>query len=462
MGLDRRPLAATTGTSAPHHRYTPLFQRAETDRGLLFQGEPPTCRREWRRFWPILAHLAILIAVAYRYRIEGRGFQLVLALAAAGLPIHYFVHYRWKRLLFVGLSMAGMGWVLGLDYAQFILPIGGAMIAACYLPIRWIARVAIVSTIGLAAGLGRAGWIAPSVPDGVWAILGSLFMFRMVLFLYELKHAERPPKILDSLSYFFLLPNHCFVLFPVIDFRTFVRDYYSADIHETQRDGLRLMTRGMVHLIAYRLIYHQLLVPPEAVQGPASLLAYLVCNYLLYVRVSGQFHIACGLLHLYGYKLPESHHNYLLANSFTDYWRRINIYWKDFMVRLVFNPVAFRLKRKSHAITLSLATVAVFVATWFLHAYQVFWRQGVWAFSITDGLFWGVLGLLVVVNVQLDARNHGRARLNRPNQPPTWRARTVLAAKTLATFLTIALLWSLWNSPTVGAWLSLIRRGLTA
>ncbi|MFO0960597.1 MAG: hypothetical protein U0800_24705, partial [Isosphaeraceae bacterium] len=112
-------------------------------------------------------------------------------------------------------------------------------------------------------------------------------------------------------------------------------------------------------------------------------------------------------------------------------------------------------------LVLTLATVAVFVATWFLHAYQVFWRQGVWAFSVTDGLFWGILGLLVVVNVQLDARNQSRARLNRPGPSSTWRGRSILAAKTLGTFLTIALLWSLWNSSTVNAWLSLIRRGLT-
>ena len=65
----------------------------------------------------------------------------------------------------------------------------------------------------------------------------------------------------------------------------------------------------------------------------------MVCNYLLYLQVSGQFHMACGMLHLFGYQLPETHHRYLLATGFTDYWRRINIYWKDFMVRVVFNPV---------------------------------------------------------------------------------------------------------------------------
>ena len=92
----------------------------------------------------------------------------------------------------------------------------------------------------------------------------------------------------------------------------------------------------------------------------ASLSCYLVCNYLLYLQVSGQFHIACGMLHLYGFQLPETHHNYLLATGFTDYWRRINIYWKDFMVRLFFNPVVFRLKRWPQPAALAAGTVAVF------------------------------------------------------------------------------------------------------
>ena len=164
------------------------------------------------------------------------------------------------------------------------------------------------------------------------------------------------------------------------------------------------MFRGTIHLLCYRLIYHELLIPASKVHDPASLAAYLVCNYLLYLQVSGQFHMAAGMLHLFGFQLPQTHHHYLLATSFTDYWRRINIYWKDFMVRLFFNPVVFRLKRWPQALALSLATLTVFLATWFLHAYQWYWLRGSWGFTVPDALFWGILGALVLVNVQLDAR----------------------------------------------------------
>ncbi len=295
------------------------------------------------------------------------------------------------------------------------------------------------------------------VPENVWPVVASMFMFRMVLYLYELKHAKKPEPLLDTLSYFFLLPNYCFMHFPVVDYRTMQRGYFAADIHAVQRRGLQMMFRGTIHLLCYRLVYHELLIPPGKVHDPLSLAAYLVCNYLLYLQVSGQFHMACGMLHLFGFQLPETHHRYLLATGFTDYWRRINIYWKDFMIRIFFNPVVFRLKRWPRFVALACGTIVVFLATWFLHAYQSYWLRGTWGFTLPDALFWGVLGALVLVNVQLDAR---RTSASRRKPASGTSALVVRSVKIAGTFLTVALLWSLWSSPSVSAWLELLRRGV--
>ena len=218
-----------------------------------------------------------------------------------------------------------------------------------------------------------------------------------------------------------------------------------------------MMFRGTLHLLCYRLVYHELLIEAGDVHDLAGLAGHIVCNYLLYLRVSGQFHMACGMLHLFGYQLPETHHHYLLATSFTDYWRRINIYWKDFMVRIFFNPVVFRLKRWPQPVALAVATATVFLATWLLHAYQLYWLQGSWGFTVPDALFWGILGVLVLVNVQLDARRSrhrrrlaaGASRLDRPRVG-------LRAAKVAGTFTTIAVLWSLWSSPSLSAWLDML------
>ncbi|MBV8077354.1 MAG: hypothetical protein JO284_13190, partial [Planctomycetaceae bacterium] len=74
-----------------------------------------------------------------------------------------------------------------------------------------------------------------------------------------------------------------------------------------------------------------------------------------------------------------------------------------------------------------------------------------------DALFWGILGVLVLINVQLDARGT-RARAPRSATPSPRRV-AVRALKVAGTFTTIALLWSLWSSPSVGAWLEMLSRG---
>ena len=448
---------ATALRPAPHRQYSPM--PGPSARPGLYAGEPETCRRDLLQFLPILAHLGLLYAVFKVFRVEGRAFQMLVAFALAALPVHYLLPFRWKKPCFVAVSIAGLAWVFGVVTAGYVLALAAMLIGLCYLPVAWMLRAAVLAALGVGLALVRPESFATGIPDNVWPVLASMFMFRMVLYLYELKHAKKPETVIDALSYFFLLPNYCFLHFPVVDYRALQRGYFARDIHLTQRSGLQMMFRGATHLLLYRLVYHELLIPADEVHNAASLAGYLVCNYLLYLRVSGQFHMACGLLHLFGFQLPDTHHNYLLATSFTDYWRRINIYWKDFMVRIVFNPVVFRLKRRPQPLALAVATIVVFAATWALHAYQAFWLRGTWSFTAPDALFWGILGALVLVNVQLDARRpRGRSRLVADSASP--RLLAIRAARTAGTFTTIALLWSLWSSPNVAAWLGLLRRGI--
>ena len=444
---------------APHRRFVPMSGLGAGRPGLLYPGEPENCRRDALHFLLILGHLGLLLTVFKVFRIEGRAFQMLVTLALAALPVHYVLPFRWKKPAFVLTSLLGLTWVFGAATSACVTALAAILIGVCFLPIAWHARVAILAALAVAFGVAttRPGPLAAAIPDNVWPILATMFMFRMIVYAYELKHARRPETLVDTLSYFFLLPNYCFLHFPVVDYRTFQRGYFAREVHALQRVGLRMMFRGTVHLLLYRLVYHELLIPAEEVRNAATLAGYLVCNYLLYLRVSGQFHMACGMLHLFGFQLPETHHHYLLATGFTDYWRRINIYWKDFMVRIVFNPVVFRLKRRPQPVALAVATLAVFLSTWLLHAYQSFWLRGTWGLGAPDALFWGILGVLVLINVQLDARGT-RARAPRSATPSPRRV-AVRALKVAGTFATIALLWSLWSSPSVGAWLEMLSRG---
>ena len=60
---------------------------------------------------------------------------------------------------------------------------------------------------------------------------------------------------------------------------------------------------------------------------------------------------------------------------------------------------------------------------------------------------------------------HDAASESAADEPPAgydYKGLAVRCAKTAATFATITLLWSLWNSPSLAAWFDLLARGLRA
>ena len=119
----RRPASSRT---APHRRFVPEPQQAVEPRHGLYPGEPETCRRDYRHFLPVLAHLGLLYGVARVFRLEGRAFQHLVLIALAALPAHYYLPFRWKRPLFTAVSAMGMAWVFGLDTSAVVLALSAA------------------------------------------------------------------------------------------------------------------------------------------------------------------------------------------------------------------------------------------------------------------------------------------------------------------------------------------------
>ena len=230
------------------------------------------------------------------------------------------------------------------------------------------------------------------------------------------------------------------------------RTRYQRDIHAIAQRGIQWILRGTLQLVLYRIVFYyndrSLL---DQINSLHSLLTTMVLVYLMYMKISGQYHLAVGILLLFGYDLPETNRRYLLASSFTDYWRRANIYWKDFMLKVIYYPVFFKLRRKSILLGQVVATIAVFVVTWALHTYQAFWLAGQWGIHATDSVFWLLLGALFMANMLWDNRR-GRPRTSTLG----WRAKVSHAAAVFGTFSTITFLWFLWTAPTFSRWLFLL------
>jgi hypothetical protein len=330
----------------------------------------------------------------------------------------------------------------------------------CYLPIPALYRALLAAVAGVFLALWRVDSAAP-----FWPILGSMFMFRLIVYLFDTRHERRRPPLVQTLAYFFPLPNLCFPLFPVLDWTTFRQTYYNDEPFTIYQSGLAWIVRGLTHLVAYRLVKYYLLPAPHELTDLPHLLLFLAANYALYLRVSGWFHIATGVLHLFGFNLPRTHLNYFLAGSVTDVWRRINIYWKDFMAKVFFYPAFFALRRWGTRPALAVAGLGVFVATWLLHSYQVFWLTARLPVAASDAILWLTAGLVVLVNLQLDL-NRARGEAGpAPARPGRVRREALVGAeialRIVGTFFLVSLFWACWTLPGFPRYLTVLATGGT-
>lgn len=411
-------------------------------------------------FSAMLLQLLLVIGVTWFFLLEEPAFFVMLWLVLIGFSIHYWLPFRHKELFFVAFSLGGAYVLLhplvattaiGVGCFVYVLLTSGLSFRAKLLTVLALTGVAAYLRSGSTAVLGL-GVADLGLPDQIWPIVGSIFMFRLIVYMYDLRHATERPSAVEFFSYFFMLPNYYFVLFPVVDFQTMRKSYFRRDINAIAQEGLSWIVRGVIQLLLYRLIYNYRSVwSPEYITTFPQLVREMILIYLLYLRVSGTFHIIIGIMHLFGYDLPETHRRYLFAGSLTDFWRRINIYWKDFMVKLVYFPVYFRLRRSGERRAQIIATSIVFVATWFLHSYQFFWLSGTFLLTGPDIAFWAILGSLVVVNMLVE-QNRPR-RLVRQD---TWRARLRQILGVIGTLILILILWSLWHSESIGEFIETV------
>jgi len=405
------------------------------------------------RFAMLVVPLALLLVVFRVYSLEQPAFFRLACLVFGGFVVSYWLPLRFKETFFILLSLAGAFLMLAPLVASLLIATGIAMfgIVRSRLDFRW--RVIVLLGILGVFIYGRATGRFP-IPRDFWPVFGAIFMFRMIIYLYDVKHSRGPVRLKDYLSYFFLLPNYYFLLFPVIDFQTFRRSYFKRDIHPVAQQGIWWIFRGTTQLLLYRVVYQLQgkFTPPRTSVATAVILK-IIFTYLLYLRVSGQFHIIVGMLRLFGYDLPETNHRYLLARSVNDFWRRANIYWKDFMVKICYFPAYFKLRRNGDLQAKLLATALVVVVTWFLHAYQFFWLQGRFRITVNDTLFWAILGTMMMVNVWMES--------NAKKHPPAtgWAARAQEAVQIAVTFAFMAALWSMWSADSLTEWFYFLRSG---
>ncbi len=422
------------------------------------------------RPWDILSifvQLLLIAALVQHLDLLTSAMRRTIDLAIVGFVVHHFLPPRYRLRAFVALCgltlllvLGGSPGVIWNARAAVVraLPLAGAgaiVIGLCLLPTGFWRRAALVTLAGALIAALRAGTFGPPSIAMVWPVLAGLFMFRVAIYLYQIAGMKQRPSMAHTLAYFFLLPNIAATFFPVVDFKVFVRSHYDADAIEIYQRGVRWILRGVGQLMLYRIVLQLFAIDVGRVASGTQVIQYILANSFLYVRVSGQFHLLVGLLLLFGFNLPETHRRYFLASSFTDYWRRVNIYWKDFILNIFYYPVYFRLKARGAVLALAAATMWSFFMTWALHQYQTWWVKGALALTVPDALFWFILALLVLVNALWEMKHGRQRRLGAATYSP--RGAIGLMLRTAGTFVCVSVLWSLWSAPTLTVWLAMWR-----
>src|SRR5262249_36571153 len=150
-----------------------------------------------RGFVLVSVELALILLVVWQFEIEEqKHFFPMLCLAVGGFAVHAWLPQRFRAGFFVLLSLAGILFVLGWANGPTVIGIGLGLIPICHLPIPLLFRALLL----VLAGAQLAAWRV-QFPVPFWPVLGSMFMFRLVVYLYETRHERGWPSAL-TLAYF--------------------------------------------------------------------------------------------------------------------------------------------------------------------------------------------------------------------------------------------------------------------
>lgn len=420
----------------------PYGTAAETNASLSISG-----------FLEIALGLAAVVAAVHFLNIE-INLKLIqlLYVVAGGFVLYAFAPLTWRLPLLGALNVAAMFVLLTPVQALLLLGFALLLFAILNLSASVTIRSVLIVAIGLLFALFRMD-VLPFAHGVILPILGSLFMFRTILFLHEQRFVKKQADIWLRLNYFLLLPNLVFFIFPVVDYKTFIGKYYSKPALETYRKGILMMANGVFHFFIYRLIYYYLVPNPAEIFTVFDWLQFIIASYALIVRLAGIFHFSAGVICLFGFDLPPTFNHYFFADSFSDLWRRINMYWRDFMMKVFYYPIYFKLKHLGTINAIALSILITFVFNWFLHAYQWFWLRGSFLYTIQDITFWAVFGIVVMLNSVYMAK--AKKKKSKISGFPL-KASVFHVLRVIGIFMFMAFLWSWWITPSIPAWFSIL------
>lgn len=119
---------------------------------------------------------------------ENLNLPKLMPLIAGGFAINIFLPPRLRLPFLFCLTIGAILYLFGFIQGSILISLALFLFAIAQLPIKFSYRLALLGAATLLfAGL-RAEWIPYTSSIGYLSILGSMFMFRMLLYMHELRY----------------------------------------------------------------------------------------------------------------------------------------------------------------------------------------------------------------------------------------------------------------------------------
>src|SRR5438477_3957804 len=148
------------------------------------------------RFLVLAVQLALLeLVFQLTNTLPNIEFARVSQIAFGAFLVHYWLPFRFKEPFWIAVSMSAAFVFFDRQTAELLVGVGVLFFTIFRCPVTFKWRLLAIAAIFGVLAYGCAGHVLPRIPATFYPIFGAIFMFRMIIYAYDLSHSREPARL---------------------------------------------------------------------------------------------------------------------------------------------------------------------------------------------------------------------------------------------------------------------------